>query len=188
MADSAPKFGLAPEMSDIVAAARIELSRVETIGGLQNDPLHFAFRALSIHLDAMHKMFLDGTLILRQEIEAARQPVRDDEMRSAVIQGIGAYANQTVRGLNWRTLTVAVIAALIFGAACGGAGWWFGRGSNVTFADVPMEARSAAAWHSLIGWNADVINGALADCTVNVQHGRKTCGVPLWIEPPVSPR
>ncbi len=96
---------------------------------------------------------------------------------------------------NTALIAAAVLVGGILGAFAGG--YWWGNSSaqaairetetglQAAFNDGPKAARD---WLDLMTWNDP--ENALAQCSgnaVSVQHGRRACGVPLWIEKPVAP-
>jgi hypothetical protein len=58
------------------------------------------------------------------ELDRLRQPVRDEELRRAVVQGIDRHADIVVRTMGWRNVLIGaalLVAAVLIG---GGAGYW----------------------------------------------------------------
>ena len=58
------------------------------------------------------------------ELDRLRQPVRDEELRRAVVQGIDRHADIVVRIMGWRNVLIGaalLVAAVMIG---GGAGYW----------------------------------------------------------------
>lgn len=95
---------------------------------------------------------------------------------------------------NSALIAAAVLAGSILAALAGG--YWWGD-SNATAAVHETEAGLQAAfnggphaardWLNLMTWNDP--EQALAQCrgnAVSIQFGRRACGVPLWIEKPVT--
>jgi hypothetical protein len=58
------------------------------------------------------------------ELDRLRQPVRDEELRRAVVQGIDMHAGTVVRTMGWRNVLIGaalLVAAVVIGA---GSGYW----------------------------------------------------------------
>ena len=66
--------GLAPQVEAAIATARAEMARLSELGGLRNDPLRFPIEALSVHLEALHKLMVDATFAIGSQVAAAKQP------------------------------------------------------------------------------------------------------------------
>jgi hypothetical protein len=59
------------------------------------------------------------------ELDRLRQPVRDEDLRRAVVQGIDLHAGDVVRTMSWRNVLIGaglLVAAVLIGA---GGGYWF---------------------------------------------------------------
>lgn len=116
---------IADEASAAVRAAQDALNEQVRRGALTNDPLRHYLEAMSIALGAMHKMFIDGTLTIAQAVEQAKpQPVDNDTLRFAVIQGIRTHAGGILRTIKLATCIAG--AALLVGMFAAGYGthWW----------------------------------------------------------------
>lgn len=110
-------------------------------------------QALSVHLTALHKVLLG----FNARIDAVRQPVQDDILRGAMVQGVNEHARTVVRALNitnWLLGAVALVAMLLTGA---GIGYWF-RGA------API----------LVGVHAG------AEKCDNRADGSRLCWIPIW--------
>jgi hypothetical protein len=96
---------------------------------------------------------------------------------------------------NSTLIAASVLVGSILVAGIGG--YWWGS-SSATAAVHETEAglqaaftngpRAARDWLNLMTWNDP--EQALAQChgdAVSIQQGRRACGVPLWIEKPVTP-
>jgi hypothetical protein len=80
------------------------------------DPSTPVLEGLAGTLAAFHEM----TSEIGRQIEAAAVPVRDDDLRRAVAQGIGAHAGHLVGTLNFRN--VLIVAGMLFVTLLVGAG------------------------------------------------------------------
>ncbi len=101
-----------------------------------------------------------------------------------------------VRVFDRNTAFAAALILFMTAGGCLGGGYWWGS-SNATagipLAEAVLQATlkdnpvDAAKWISLISWNH--IAASLSFCTTqtNVQHGRRECDVPLWLEPEPVP-
>ncbi len=130
------------EMGQVIADARAEIDRLIQLGELQNDPIRHPIQALSVHLDALYQVTLAGSQTLAKQIQtsdASRMPVRDDDLRRAVAQGISGHAGALAKALNVKnTLIISglLVAAVLVGA---GGGYWF-RGEAPILAGVHAGA------------------------------------------------
>ena len=116
---------IADDASAAVRAAQDALNEQVRRGALTNDPLRHYLEAMSIGLGAMHKMFVDGTLTIASAIEAAKpQPVDNETLRFAVIQGLKTHAGNILRTI--RLATYLAGAVLLVGVFLAGYGlhWW----------------------------------------------------------------
>jgi hypothetical protein len=136
--------------------ALTDLDRSIIEATLKDDPLRLPLTALSSFLKAQRQLHADSTQTLRQQIEAARQPIQDEQLRRAVIAGVSAHAASVIRALRWRTVVAAtaiVVAAILLGVATGavGASWYFqhenaaalawGKATMAQCADAKDECR-----------------------------------------------
>ena len=98
---------------------------------------------------------------LVEHLEATRKPVRDEDMRQAVAQGIAGHAWRFVQAMSIRTIILAagilVAAMLISGAV----GWWLRGHSEL-----------------VIG-----VNVAPEKCETK-PDGTVLCWLPVWRRPP----
>ncbi len=117
-----------------------------------------------------------------------------------VAAAIGRSADQAlarrVRVFDRNTALLAAFLLVATAGACLGGGYWWGSsnatsdireteaGLQAAFNQGPADART---WLDLMNWNA--IQDSLSQCHFNpgamfVDHGRKACNMPLWIEKP----
>ena len=85
---------LAPELTETIRAARAQLERSILEGRLQDDPLRFPLRAMSTTLDALHRLFVDGTLTLAATLKQAQHPFPEE-----AVARIERVARESARGL-----------------------------------------------------------------------------------------
>jgi hypothetical protein len=117
------------DMTRVVADAQAEIARLVQLGELQNDPIRHPIQALSVHLGALHKITQASSQMLAHQLQASprpidsrNQPLCEDELRRAVIQGVSGYADKAVQALNWRSALIGtgvVVGALLIGAVAG---------------------------------------------------------------------
>jgi hypothetical protein len=179
------RITLAPEVGDVITEARSEMERLMQMGELQNDPLRHPIAALSVHLDALHKLFVDGTLTLASQIEAAKRPVSEEDIRrltQAAASGASQHAMYLARAANWRTLLIALLAVVAFGLLCVGGTWLFAR-SSLTAAVAGIERQltgpEAEQWLVLMQ-NNDLL---ASNKTCGSEDGRTACSIVLWTGP-----
>src|SRR3978361_687838 len=113
------------ELDDGIQDALSQLNVSITEAKHHNDPLWMPLSALSAFLRSMQRLHTNFVGSMRKSIEEAKQPVRDDELRRAVAQGILIHAGQLAQCLWVRTVLI-VAGMLLVTLACGiGAGYWF---------------------------------------------------------------
>lgn len=182
---------IAPEASAAIRAAQDSLEQEARKAALVGDPTAGPLSSMSLMLGSMHKLFVDGSLTLArqietagQHIEAAKQPVRDDELRRAVIAGIGSHAHAAIRVANWRIITIATTAVIAFGLVCVGGTWLVAR-SHLMAAVAGIEHRmtgpEAERWLTIMQ-NNDIVAAEKAG-TCAPQNGHTACTIAVWVEP-----
>lgn len=188
------------EIEIVAALSDLEASALEA--KTHNDPLQRPFSALASFLRAQRQLYADTIVAIGQTIESARQPVRDEDMRIAVIQGISAHAGAITRSLSWGVRIAAVTCLLLGVGISGGVGYWQGYRSgmvdgsalglkaNATLATLPPT--DAATWAQLIRDNLSPAKQLAEACRISGarQDGRLVCDMPVWIEaakPPTNP-
>ncbi len=171
-----------------IEAALSELNISITEAKHHNDPLWMPLSALSAFLRVMRRLYADFAVSMRKSIEEAKQPVRDEDMRRAVVQGISAHAGAMVKSLSW-SIRLAAVGILLL---VGGGSFWLGQSTEAAkYVQVPeqlgvtLTGPDAAQWLDLIRNNN--IRGAMAQCTVRIQASRKACDLPLWLESAPQP-
>jgi hypothetical protein len=199
MPDGPADLHRTPELGVAVAAARAELERAVTLGGLQNDPLRHPLQALSLHLQTLHRLSVDVTSALDRAAEEARRPIRQEEIRrvgQAAADGAAAFAKRLVWTETARLVLLAagILAGTnaITGALC----WWLGHRAETAVVQQAADSLPAAAatygadaapvWFGLMQHND--IRAALASCSRFDSNGRSACRVALWLEPAPPPK
>jgi hypothetical protein len=131
---SATPIRLAPELPDLIAATRAETERALSLGGLRNDPIRYAFSALSVHLEALYRVLTDATLTIGSQLEAVQRAQPQftaadvDAIARRLIQAFRPNIGDALRAMRVRTIACIVgIAAALFcgGMVIGGVGVWF---------------------------------------------------------------
>jgi hypothetical protein len=154
-----------------------------------NDPLWMPLSALSAHIQAQRQLHANFVASMTKSIEDARQPVRGEDMRRAVVQGIGIHAAATVRTMGWRNVLIG--AGLLLGAAIigAGSGYWMGTSAEAAkYVQAPanlgvaLTASDAAEWVNLIRLN----NITQANRTCFNQGGGIACSFALWTKSPLA--
>jgi hypothetical protein len=138
-----------------VEAAQKAMAEAVTKAGLQPDPFRFPLESLAMTVGLFSELI--------QHLEAARQPVRDEELRKAVTRGVADCATETVRALNVRNAVLGaglLMAALLIGAV----GGYLFHGSAPVVVGVSAGAEQCQD-----------------------QNGGRLCWIPLWERLP-SPR
>jgi hypothetical protein len=127
--------GLAPEVETVIAAARADMARLVELGGLRNDPLRFPIQALSVHLDALHKLMAAATLTIGGQIAATQQPPVVVDMaeitRAAadrVVYELPGAVDRLVLQQSRRLMFTAAAGAVLL-LVLGIAGGWVWRGN-----------------------------------------------------------
>ena len=132
----------------------------------------------------------------RIEAAAAKAAAPDPQVIESMTRDIGnrllAQTKYFVDAANWRTAAIGAIALLLVGAACAGAGYWYGHSEwqqqevvvkNDLGELVRAGGPSAAA--ALVLLRNNDLGRALATCQPIPQpSGRKACALVAWIEPP----
>jgi hypothetical protein len=183
------------ELDASIDAALVHLDRAATEAALHDDPLERPFSALASFLRAQRQLYVDGAASLAQHIENAKQPVQDEALRRAVVQGISAHARAVVAAVNWQTaswLTAGALVAVLFGFV-GGAQWQSDRmGAKVASATetviaahdgfgTSLKALDAAVWLDLIRMNPHITEAIQTCRPLPQSEGGSACAVPLWL-------
>jgi hypothetical protein len=129
---------MAPEVAEVVREARAAFTRAEQKAELGNDPLRYVLQALSLHLDAQHKLYVDGNLTLAERIKQGQKPDVKEiaealaaEAKGRIAAGCIGEFNQNLAALmrkhTWRnTLIGAGLLLVTFFAGAGAGYWWHG--------------------------------------------------------------
>jgi hypothetical protein len=172
----------AAEPDETIRDALATLDQVIAEAAVYGDPIRHPLMALRVHLRAQQRLFVDGTLALRQQIEAAKQPLNDADLQrlvQAAARGAERQAGELVRAASWRTFVLAVAGVVVFGVVCTAGGWLWAR-SSASIAVAGIERRltgpAAAQWRMLIELN-DI--GQVAR-TCAPQGGRTACTYAFW--------
>jgi hypothetical protein len=107
-----------------IELALSELDRSVLEARIHDDPLRLPLSALASFLRAQRGLYADSVVSMQRSIEAARQPVRDEDMRLAVVQGISSHAVNAVRTMGWRNVLIGaaiLVASIVAGV---GGGYW----------------------------------------------------------------
>jgi hypothetical protein len=192
---------MSAELGASLDAALAQLDRAATEASVHEDPLELPFTALAAFLRAQRQLYAEADADLAQHIETAKQPVRDDELRSAVANGIRTHAAMAVQAINWRsTLYLALGGLVMAGLGFAGGAWWqYGISSaeltaaqNVIVAahdgfPAGLRAQDLALWQDLIRMNPNV-GDELRSCLPMPQNrGGSACALPVWTLPPPPP-
>lgn len=185
---------LESELGEVIATARTEMARLVQLGELQSDPLRYPIQALSVHLDALHRLFTASTLTLGRQIETARTPISDEDMRRLTASAASELPRAVERLVlqRFRMMVVAVAGILVLTLVVGaGGGYWLGyrHEAERTLAaqaglPVVLTGEGAAQWLNLMRLN-DITRSSK---TCSPQNGREACSIALWTQPPASPQ
>jgi hypothetical protein len=185
---------------------------------LHDDPLRLVLVGLIQTLRAQQRLHAAANQDMaghleqaRVYLENARQPVRDEELRRAVVQGVGAYAFDMLTSLRVSTAAGLAAVGLVLGLIGFGLGGWWQHDRMAAQVDrmaadvetqdklndrimveakelgsVVLSARSAAMWMELVQRNPNVAE-AYRDCQPIKQAAGSACSLPVWTVPP-SPK
>lgn len=188
-------------LTTTLEAALSQLDRAAKEASVHEDPLELPFTALAAFLRAQRQLYADADVSLARHIETAKQPVRDDELRRAVITGISAHATQAVQAINWRSALYLALGGLVMAGLgfAGGARWQYGISSakltaaqNVIVAahdgfPAGLRAQDLALWQDLIRMNPK-LSDSLRNCEPLPQaKGGSACALPVWTLWPPPP-
>lgn len=135
-----------------------------------------------------------ATTRLQTRMEATKVRILQD-FRDDIAKDIDKVTTGLVRAKIWKNSLIAAFALVVYGAACLAVGYRWGRASAEAsihetegrlVAAFRYGANGASSWVGLMSWNN--IDYALRLCRERpdlaaIQHGRRACNVPLWIEP-----
>ena len=108
-------LALAPELDGTIQEAIAELDRSIMEAKLTDDPLRLPLSALASFLRAQQRLYVDATLTVGQQIEAAKRPIAEEDIRritQAAASGASQHAMYLARAANWRTMVIAGLAVL----------------------------------------------------------------------------
>ena len=178
------------EMGRVVTDARAEITRLMQLGELQNDPIRHPIQALSVHLDAFYSITRASSRMLTEQIQASAQqiptgpPLREEDLRRAVMQSIATHGTGVERALSVRA--GLLLAAVLAGA---GAGYWLGQNAEARrFVQIPaalgvaLTGPDAAQWLNLM-WLNDI---GKAERVCGAQAGGVSCAISFWVTPPTA--
>ncbi len=182
----------ADDFAGRIAEAQRQLAESATRAGLKRDPYHHLIEAQSVVIGVFPELV--------QRMEASRQPVQNEQLRVAVIQGIRSYAGEAIKAANWRNVLIGV-GILVVTTSIGWAGGYFynaaaadakiaaARQQTIIVGDTIKTALSGPAaqtWGWLIQTNGDNILTAQTNC-VDTKDGGRACNYALWARPPTPP-
>jgi leucyl aminopeptidase (aminopeptidase T) len=117
-----------------IAEALASLEREIQTARLTNDPLAQPLKALAATVYAMHRLFSDGTLALKEAQQPS--PILTPDAERQLVERLAQEGWKAVKGatweahrqMNWRlaaTVGTSVAAlVLVTGLACYSVGWW----------------------------------------------------------------
>ncbi len=111
------------ELASVVAGAKAEMQHLVQLGELQGDPLRHPIQALTVHLDAMHRLTIAGQTLDGMQ-QAAITDKQIDDIGLRLMGSAQGWARSFVRTSYWKSqavLAIVVLGAVLAGA---GAGWW----------------------------------------------------------------
>jgi len=111
---------LAPELAETIRAARAQIERSILEGRLQEDPIRYPLAALSTTLEALHRLFVDGSQTIAENVRLAQKPISDGDLarlENAAVTGADRRAAELARAHHRRTIALA--AAILVVAAAG---------------------------------------------------------------------
>jgi hypothetical protein len=193
---------MSAQLSATLQIALSQLDQAAREAALHEDPLERPFAALAAFLHAQHELYADADVALARHIETAKQPVRNEELRQAVLAGISAHARDAVRAVNWQTTFWLALSGLALAGLGFIAGAWWQSDSDTgqlttaqnviveAHAGFPagMRAQDVALWQEVIRINPRV-EDALHDCRpLKLDRGGSACALPIWtlLPPPVT--
>lgn len=181
---------LAQRFSTAIAAVDAAVERA----GLRRDP----YGELMAAQAALASLSIPVLQRFEAAAERGRAPIADEDMRRlerTLGAGVFDQVSRAVRGMDRRTLVLAMLGGLAGVCVVGCAGYWqghwagyvdgaaAGRSANAVIAAMP--AAEGRAWEELIRDNL-VIAPSLAECRsrAKLQGDKLACDLPIWIEPP----
>src|SRR5271166_4405364 len=182
---------MSEELATTLDAALSQLDRAATEASVHDDPLELPFTALAAFLRAQRQLYAEADVSLARHIETAKQPVRDDELRRAVINGISAHATHAVWAINRRSvLYLALGGFAMAGLGFAGGAWWQHDISSAELAaaqSIIVEAhdgfppglnvRDAAIWQELMRMNPRVEDALHACHPLPQNKGGSACAL-----------
>ena len=158
---------LAPETEVTVREALAALDQI--IADAPGDPIRYPLMVLRTHLEAEHRLFVDGALTINAAVEAAKRPINEDDLHrierassQGAVQGAHhhavAFVAEQARKRLYEYVSIGIVAIIV---AFGG-GWltcYLTRDPPVAFAGVRA--------------GADV-------CDAPKPDGR-LCHIPIWL-------
>ncbi len=152
---------------------------------VDNDPMGLALSALREHLTefgGMSRQLVAG-------VQAASKPVRDEDLRRAVIAGVSTHTGDVVKAMHWRTIAIGAAVWLLSMMTAAGGGYWY---ANAIAERRVVEIRStintaltgdaAATWANLIKMNGVHVVNNQRGC--EPQGGGLACTYVLWTKLP----
>lgn len=135
-----------------------------------------------------------ATTRLQTRMEATKVRILQD-FRDDIAKDFDKVMTGLVRAKIWKISFITALALVVYGAACLAIGYRWGRASTEAsihetegrlVAAFRYGVNGASSWVGLMSWNN--IDYALRLCRERpdlaaIQHGRRACNVPLWIEP-----
>jgi hypothetical protein len=178
---------LTPDVEADIELALTELDRSVLEARIHDDPLRLPLSALASFLRAQRGLYADSVVTMQRSIEAARQPVRDEDLRRA---GPGHQRPRCQRCPDHGLAQCADRRSHPGRGARGRGrgGYWFGcrLGMTETAPLAGMAPAEASAWSQLMHSNSAVVN-AIDICKNQVAKapdGRRACALPMWLDPP----
>jgi hypothetical protein len=178
-------LALPPGLDGTIQEAIAELEQSIMEAKLNDDPLRLPLSALASFLRAQQRLYVDATLTVGQQIEAAKQPISEEDIRrltQAATNGAQRSTMELARAANWRTLLIAVLVWAGSLTIAVGSTWYIAQSSMMT-AVAGIERRltgpEAEQWLVLMQ-NNDLL---ASNKTCGPEDGRTACSIVLWTAP-----
>jgi hypothetical protein len=152
-----------------VHQAQAELERSVTEAKLHDDPIRFPLQAISTTLEAIHRLFVDGSLAIAQAAKAPQPTALTDKQFQEFTRIIGGRLVHSLKWevwpIGWKPIVYGVLGGVALAVMCFGAGAWWQSSRN----DSKMHwAESVNIWSDT----------ALETCKEHVtvdKSGRRSC-------------